>query len=317
MRLLAGDFLNLCKNPSSACEIALQPLRRFDFDAAILFSDILVVPDAMGLGLYFDSNMGPKFHKVIRSKSDVDDLTVLRPETDLGYVMRTITHINRALNNSVPLIGFSGSPWTLACYMVEGGSSKDFRYLKEMMYTQPDTLHQLLELLSNSIANYLICQINYGVHVVQIFDTWGGILSEPCYKSFSLRYITQIIKTIRLHFKNSHIPIIVFTKNGGQWLSSIKNTGADAIGIDWTTSMSYAREKMDGKLALQGNMDPSILCAEPSVIRREVERILADFGPNCGHIFNLGHGVQKYTDPSRIKVCVDAVHELSRMYHSR
>ncbi|WOG29297.1 uroporphyrinogen decarboxylase [Endozoicomonas sp. 8E] len=315
LRSRAGDFMSLCMNPEMACEVTLQPLERFDLDAAILFSDILTIPDAMGLGLYFEKGEGPRFKKPIRKATDAEALSVPDPEKDLGYVMDALRTIRSELNGRVPLIGFSGSPWTLATYMVEGGSSKDFRHIKAMMFDQPQVLSQLLDVLADSVTSYLNAQIKAGAQAVQIFDTWGGALSPECYKLFSLKYMEKIVSGLIREHEGRKVPVIMFTKNGGQWLESMAATGADALGLDWTTDISCARRRVGDKVALQGNMDPSVLYASPERIREEVAKILGDFGPGEGHVFNLGHGIHQFVEPDRAKVFVDAVHELSARYH--
>jgi uroporphyrinogen decarboxylase len=314
-RSRAGDFLSLCKNNEFACEVTLQPLERFDLDAAILFSDILTIPDAMGLGLYFEAGEGPKFRKPVRTEADVAALPVPDAETDLGYVMSAVSTIRSALAGRVPLIGFSGSPWTLATYMVEGGTSKDFRMIKRMMMAEPDTLHALLEKLAESVTGYLNAQIRAGAQVVQIFDTWGGVLSARDYQAFSLDYMRRIIAGLIREHDGRPVPVIVFTKNGGQWLETIAGCGADAVGLDWMTDIGQARTRIGHQVALQGNMDPAMLYASPERIRAEVADILARYGKGPGHVFNLGHGIALDVDPERAKVFIDAVHELSAAYH--
>ncbi|NVK41823.1 MAG: uroporphyrinogen decarboxylase [Oceanospirillaceae bacterium] len=316
-RARAGDFLSLCKNRELACEVTLQPLERFDLDAAILFSDILTIPDAMGLGLYFETGEGPRFRKIIRTEADVAALPVPDAARDLDYVMAAVKEIRGALGGRVPLIGFSGSPWTLATYMVEGGSSKDFRHIKQMMYATPDVMHALLDKLAQSVTGYLNEQIRAGAQAVQIFDTWGGVLSGPMYREFSLKYMAQICDGLIREHEGRRVPVILFTKNGGQWLESIADAGADALGLDWTTDIGDARRRVGDRVALQGNMDPSVLYAPPARIRAEVEAILAGFGEGNGHVFNLGHGIHQYADPEHARVFIDAVHELSAGYHSQ
>lgn len=314
-RAQAGDFLSLCKNRELACEVTLQPLERYDLDAAILFSDILTIPDAMGLGLYFEQGEGPKFEKVVRTEKDVDALPVPDAATDLDYVMAAVSEIRGALSGRVPLIGFSGSPWTLATYMVEGGSSKDFRHIKQMMYATPEVMHALLDKLAQSVTGYLNEQIRNGAQAVQIFDTWGGVLSGPMYQEFSLKYMQQIVSGLIREHEGRRVPVILFTKNGGQWLEVMADAGADALGLDWTTNMDDARRRVGDRVALQGNMDPSVLYAPAERIRAEVADILARFGSGNGHVFNLGHGIHQFVDPESAKVFVDAVHELSAQYH--
>lgn len=310
-RARAGDFLALCKNAELACEVTLQPLERFPLDAAILFSDILTVPDAMGLGLYFETGEGPRFHKTVRTQADVDALPIPNVASDLDYVMAAVRTIRSALNGRVPLIGFSGSPWTLSTYMVEGAGSRDFREIKKLMFTSPEVLHGLLEKLAVTVTAYLNEQIRNGAQAVQIFDTWGGVLNTPCYQEFSLRYMQKIVAGLIRHNDGRAVPCILFTKNGGQWIEQIAATGCDAVGLDWTIEIGQARARVGSKVALQGNMDPSILYGTPARIRAEVKRILADFGPNDGHVFNLGHGIALDVDPENAKVFIEAVHELS------
>ena len=315
-RAQAGDFMSLCKNAELACEVTLQPLERFELDAAILFSDILTIPDAMGLGLYFEQGEGPRFRKVVRSEQDVAALPVPDAAVDLDYVMNAVRTIRSALGGRVPLIGFSGSPWTLATYMVEGGSSKDFRTIKRMMYAQPEVLHGLLDKLADSVIDYLNQQILAGAQAVQIFDTWGGVLSTQHYQAFSLDYMKKIVAGLIKEHDGRAVPSILFTKNGGQWLELIADAGTNAAGLDWTIEIGAARERVGDKLALQGNMDPSVLYASPQAIRAEVARILESFGHGDGHVFNLGHGIALDADPDHAKVFVDAVHELSAQYHA-
>lgn len=314
-RAQAGDFLALCKNNELACEVTLQPLERFELDAAILFSDILTIPDAMGLGLYFEQGEGPRFKKPVRTEKDVADLPVPDSATDLDYVMNAVRTIRSALGGRVPLIGFSGSPWTLATYMVEGGSSKDFRTIKRMMYSQPEVLHALLDKLADSVIDYLNQQIKAGAQAVQIFDTWGGVLSTQHYQAFSLAYMEKIVKGLIKENDGRPVPSILFTKNGGQWLEKIAATGCNAAGLDWTIEIGDARARVGDKIALQGNMDPSVLYSSPENIRKEVARILESFGSGDGHVFNLGHGIALDADPGHAKVFVDAVHEFSVQYH--
>ncbi len=314
-RAQAGDFLSLCKNKELACEVTIQPLERYELDAAILFSDILTIPDAMGLGLYFEVGEGPKFKKVIRTEADVAELPVPESARDLDYVMDAVKTIRRELNGRVPLIGFSGSPWTLATYMVEGGSSKDFRHIKQMMYATPEVLHELLNKLAQSVTDYLNQQILSGAQAVQIFDTWGGALSGPMYQEFSLKYMQQIVSGLIREHEGRKVPVIMFTKNGGQWLETMAEAGADALGLDWTTNIDDARARVGDKVALQGNMDPSVLYGTPERIRAEVADILARYGNGSGHVFNLGHGIHQFVDPAQPKIFVDAVHELSAQYH--
>lgn len=314
-RQQAGSFLDLCKNAELACEVTLQPLRRYPMDAAILFSDILTVPDALGLGLYFEEGEGPKFRKTVRSEKDLAELNAIKAEDDLGYVMNAVSTIRRELNGSVPLIGFSGSPWTLATYMVEGGSSKDFANVKGMAYDKPELMHQLLSLLADAVADYLIAQVNAGAQALQIFDTWGGSLSAAGYKEFSLKYMQRVISRLPAEADGRKVPVIVFTKGGGQWLSAIAGCGAQAVGLDWTTDIGRARKLIGDRVALQGNMDPSMLFASPQRIREEVESILSGYGHGSGHVFNLGHGITPGVNPDNVTAFVDAVQELSPQFH--
>ena len=311
----AGDFMALCKTPELACTVTLQPLQRYAFDAAILFSDILTIPDAMGLGLYFTAGEGPRFEHPVRSAADVSALGVPDPEQELRYVMDAVRLIRKELAGSVPLIGFAGSPWTLATYMVEGGSSKEFAYSKTMMFDQPQLMHQLLDLLARSVTQYLNAQVAAGAQALMIFDTWGGALTPRDYREFSLRYMTQIVHGLQREHEGRRVPVILFTKNGGQWLEVIADSGCDALGIDWTTDLNDARARVGHKVALQGNMDPSILYASPERIRAEVATILESYGKGEGLVFNLGHGIHQGVDPEKVAVLVDAVHELSQSYH--
>lgn len=314
-RSRAGDFMSLCKNTGLACEVTLQPLERYELDAAILFSDILTIPDAMGQGLYFETGEGPKFKKTVRSQADVDALITPNIHSDLDYVVNAVSTIRRELNGRVPLIGFSGSPWTLATYMIEGGSSKDFREAKKLMYCQPEVLHNLLAKLADTVIDYLNAQIEAGAQAVQIFDTWGGVLSSPGYQAFSLNYMQRIVNGLKRESEGRKVPVILFTKNGGQWLESIADTGADALGLDWTTDIGLARQRVGDRVALQGNMDPGILLSTPARIRAEVDDILSRFGEGTGHVFNLGHGITPDVDPENARAFIDAVHELSAKYH--
>ncbi|ENV63503.1 uroporphyrinogen decarboxylase [Acinetobacter junii] len=316
-RSQAGDFLSLCKNTEFACEVTLQPLRRYELDAAILFSDILTVPDALGLGLYFETGEGPKFHKTVRTEQDVANLPKLNSKSDLAYVMNAVSTIRSALGGQVPLIGFSGSPWTLATYMVEGGSSKEFRFTKNMMYAQPEVLHALLDHLADSVIDYLNAQIDAGAQAIQIFDSWGGALAHREYVEFSLNYMTKIIAGLQREKDGRRIPIIVFTKGGGQWLETMLTTGADAFGLDWTTPLYTAREIVNGRAALQGNLDPAVLYGSAVSIEKSVKAMLDDAyknGEKTGYIANLGHGITQWVDPAQPKIFVDTVHEYSQKY---
>lgn len=316
-RSQAGDFLSLCKNTEFACEVTLQPLRRYHLDAAILFSDILTVPDALGLGLYFETGEGPKFHKTVRTEQDVANLPKLNSKSDLAYVMNAVSTIRSALGGQVPLIGFSGSPWTLATYMVEGGSSKEFRFTKNMMYAQPEVLHALLDHLADSVIDYLNAQIDAGAQAIQIFDSWGGALAHREYVEFSLNYMTKIIAGLQREKDGRRIPIIVFTKGGGQWLETMLTTGSDAFGLDWTTPLYTAREVVNGRAALQGNLDPAVLYGSAASIEKSVKAMLDDAyknGEKTGYIANLGHGITQWVDPAQPKIFVDTVHAYSQKY---
>ncbi|XXK27551.1 uroporphyrinogen decarboxylase [Arenicellales bacterium nBUS_45] len=307
----AGDFLTLCKTPELACEVTMQPLARFDLDAAILFSDILTIPDAMGLGLSLHEGEGPRFARPINSKADVDSLGVPDPEDDLGYVLEAVRVIRHELADRMPLIGFSGSPWTLATYMVEGRSTRDFAKIKNMIYREAPAAQKLLGLLSQSVGLYLKAQARAGAQVLMVFDTWGGVLGHAEYREFSLDPMAQVLSELQSDPIASKVPTIVFTKGGGQWLPQIASIGCDAIGCDWTTSLAQARLAVKDQVALQGNLDPAILYASPERIRSAVAEVLADFGSGPGHVFNLGHGVTPGVNPDHVKVLVDAVHELS------
>ena len=312
----AGSFMKLCTTPELACEVTLQPLKRFPLDAAILFSDILTIPDAMGLGLHFSDGEGPQFRNPVRTAADVKNLAVPDPEGNLRYVMDAVRLIRRELDGKVPLIGFAGSPWTLATYMVEGGSSKDFALIKKMMYDQPALMHELLAVNTRAVTEYLNAQIAAGVQAVMVFDTWGGALSARDYKEFSLRYMQEIVTGLTREAEGRKLPVILFTKGGGQWLEAMADSGCDALGVDWTTDLKNARARVGMRVALQGNMDPSVLYAGPARIRAEVETVLESFGAGNGHVFNLGHGIHTGIDPEHVAVLVDAVHSASRRYHA-
>jgi uroporphyrinogen decarboxylase len=311
----AGSFMDLCTNPELACEVTLQPIDRFPLDAAILFSDILTIPDAMGLGLYFEEGEGPRFHKPVRTAADVEALGTPDPETELRYVIDAVRLIRRELTGRVPLIGFSGSPWTLATYMIEGGSTKSFSHSKGMLYNEPALLHRLLTKLADAVIDYLNAQIAAGAQAVMIFDTWGGVLTPGDYANFSLKYMTRIVAGLTRELDGNRIPVILFTKGGCQWLELMADTGADALGIDWSTDLALARKRVGDRVALQGNLDPAVLYAAPAVIRERVADVLAQFGAGSGHVFNLGHGITPDVDPEHAGVLVEAVHELSRPYH--
>jgi len=313
-RARAGSFLGLAKNPDYATEVTLQPIDRYPLDASILFSDILTVPDAMGLGLYFADGEGPKFERPLRTEADVLALRV--PEMDsLDYVFKAVTSIRLALDGRVPLIGFSGSPWTLACYMVEGQGSREFHTIKKMLYARPDLMHRILEINATAVAQYLNAQIDAGAQAVMIFDSWGGALADGAYQEFSLKYMQQVVSQLQREKDGVRIPAIVFTKGGGIWLDEMANIGADALGLDWTTNLGRARALVGDRVALQGNLDPAILFAEPDQIRAEVERSLTAYGApsaGSGHVFNLGHGISQFTPPESVSAMVEAVHSFSR-----
>jgi len=315
-RQKAGDFLTLCKTPELACEVTLQPLDRFPLDAAILFSDILTIPDAMGLGLYFTEGEGPKFKNTIRCEADLKKIGIPDPEDDLGYVMDAVRLIRQELGGRVPLIGFSGSPWTLATYMVEGGSAKVFANTKAMMFDRPDLMHQLLDKLSQSVASYLNAQISAGAQSVMIFDTWGGSLNTQNYREFSLQYMKKIVSQLTRENDGRRVPVVLFTKGGAQWLEDIADSGCDAVGLDWTIELKDARARIGDRVALQGNMDPCVLYASPERIRQEVAHILESYGHGNGHVFNLGHGIHPTINPDHTAALVEAVHELSKPYHN-
>lgn len=314
-RAKAGDFMSLCKNTELACEVTMQPLRRYPIDAAILFSDILTIPDAMGLGLYFETGEGPKFKHPVRTAKQIEALEVTNTPEQLSYVTDAVTMIRKELNGSVPLIGFSGSPWTLATYMIEGGSSKDYRRAKGLLYDQPELAHILLDKLSDSVAEYLNAQIDAGAQAVQIFDSWGGALSHSAYIEFSLKPMMKVIAKLKRENEGRKVPVIMFTKGGGQWLPAMAESGADALGLDWTTDISIARQLVGDKVGLQGNMDPSVLYASEAAIRMEVARILELYGKGSGHVFNLGHGITPDVKPEHAGAFFNAVAELSGKYH--
>jgi len=310
-RACAGSFLNLCKSPELATEVTLQPLERFPLDAAILFSDILTVPDAMGLGLYFADGEGPKFERPLRDEADIKKLTVPDVGTELAYVFDAVSSIRRALDGRVPLIGFSGSPFTLACYMIEGGGSDTFSRVKTMLYDRPDLLHHILDINAKTVADYLNAQIEAGAQTVMIFDTWGGALAAGKYQEFSLAYMQAVISQLKRENEGRRVPVIVFTKGGGLWLEEIAGIGCDAVGLDWTVDLGDARRRVGHKVALQGNFDPNALFANPAAIETEVARLLKQYGGGSGHVFNLGHGISQFTNPDHVTALVDAVHRLS------
>jgi len=314
-RARAGDFLALCKTPAAATEVTLQPLERFPLDAAILFSDILTIPDAMGLGLSFVEGEGPRLARPVRDEAAIARLAPPRPEAELRYVVDAVREIRRALASRVPLIGFAGSPFTLACYMIEGGASADFALVKKMLYQRPDLLHRVLDVNARGVADCLNAQIEAGAQAVMLFDTWGGTLAHAAYVEFSLAYIRRVIASLAREAGGERVPSIVFTKGGGPWLEQIATCGCDAIGVDWTVSLGAARARVGGRVALQGNLDPLVLLTDPDTVQREAERTLADFGDATGHVFNLGHGIVPSTPPGNVKALVQAVHAASRRDH--
>jgi uroporphyrinogen decarboxylase len=317
-RARAGSFLGLAKNPDYATEVTLQPIDRYPLDASILFSDILTVPDAMGLGLYFEDGEGPKFERTVRTEEDVARLQV--PDmASLQYVFDAVTQIRTALNGRVPLIGFSGSPWTLACYMVEGGGSREFHTIKKMLYARPDLMHRILDVTAQAVTQYLNAQIDAGAQAVMIFDSWGGALADGAYQAFSLAYMRKILAGLQREKDGVKIPAIVFTKGGGLWLDEMADIGADALGLDWTVNLGRARALVGDRVALQGNLDPAVLMAGPEQVRAEVEKALASYGnPSSGHghVFNLGHGISQFTPPESVTAMVEAVHSFSRQQRS-
>lgn len=314
-RAKAGSFMQLCKSPELACEVTLQPLERYPLDAAILFSDILTVPDAMGLGLFFEGGEGPRFERTIQSMADVTALADPDPEQELRYVMDAVRTIRRELGGRVPLIGFAGSPWTVATYMVEGGTSKNFSKIKGMLYDQPALLHALLERVTRTTLAYLNAQVAAGAQAVMVFDTWGSILTPRTYLSFSLQYMQRIVDGVTRQAEGRKVPVVLFTKGGGPWLEAMAATGCDALGVDWTTDLAEARAKVGDRVALQGNLDPAVLYASPEVIREEVRQVLDSFGHGSGHVFNLGHGIHPEVKPEHAGAMIDAVVELSPAYH--
>ncbi|WP_018946787.1 uroporphyrinogen decarboxylase [Thioalkalivibrio sp. AKL17] len=306
-RAQAGSFMSLCQNPELACEVTMQPLRRFPLDAAILFSDILTIPDAMGLGLYFETGEGPKFRDPVRSPEAIERLPVPDPEDSLGYVTDAVRLIRRELNGQVPLIGFAGSPWTLATYMVEGGSSRDFAETKRLLYGDPQAMHALLQKVADAVTEYLNAQIRAGAQAVMVFDTWGGALTPRSYREFSLAYMQRIVDGLIRENEGRRVPVTLFTKGGGAWLEAQAATGADGLGLDWTTEIGEAAQRVGDRVALQGNLDPSVLYAPEAVVREETRRVLDGFGRDTGHVFNLGHGVHPAIDPDRVAAMVDTV----------
>ena len=328
-RKRAGSFLQLCKSPTMACEVTLQPLERFPLDAAILFSDILTVPDAMGLGLYFAEGEGPRFERPLRDEAAIRALHAPDPHGELRYVVDAVSEIRRALDGRVPLIGFSGSPWTLACYMVEGAGSDDYRLVKTMMYARPDLMHHMLAINADAVAAYLNAQIDAGAQAVMIFDSWGGVLADGAFQQFSLAYTARVLAQLRRRHDGAVIPRIVFTKGGGLWLPEMGRLDCEVLGLDWTVNLGQARRMVGGAVggpgkALQGNIDPNVLFAQPEQIQAEVRRVLESFGPphqavagdpdqtGPTHVFNLGHGISQHTPPENVAALVDAVHAVSR-----
>lgn len=316
VRAQAGDFMSLCRNPDLACEVTLQPLRRYDLDAAILFSDILTVPDAMGLGLYFVAGEGPKFRNPVRTANAIRNLRIPDVEKELSYVFDAMRTVRRELNGDVPLIGFAGSPFTVGTYMVEGGSSRSFSTIKGLAAEAPDVLDELMNTIANTTIEYLNGQIDAGAQAVQIFDTWGATLEPDDFRRFSLASMQKIIDGLTRERDGRKVPVILFTKGAGALLADLADTGCDALGVDWTTDLATAREYVGDKVALQGNLDPAVLRESPDAIRQGVAATLASFGAGPGHIFNLGHGITPDIDPDHLGVLIDAVKELSPAYHA-
>lgn len=315
IRSEAGSFMKLCTNPELACEVTLQPLRRFKLDAAILFSDILTIPDAMGLGLYFAEGEGPKFNSIIESIDDVKSLKRPDPLTSLAYVMDAVSLIRKELNGDVPLIGFSGSPWTLATYMVEGGSSKAFAKIKAMIYGEPETAHLLLDKLADAVIDYLNAQIESGAQAVQIFDTWGGVLAPNLFREFSLHYLEKIVAGLHRSYDGNTVPVVLFCKGCNSHLETIADTGCDGMGVDWTISLAEARARVGDRVALQGNLDPAIMLTNPAIIEKQVQETLASFGKGSGHVFNLGHGITPEVDPHHMTVLTECLQKFSPSWH--
>jgi uroporphyrinogen decarboxylase len=312
----AGSFLALCTTPELACEVTLQPLARFRLDAAILFSDILTIPHAMNLGLEFESGEGPRIARPVQTAADIARLGVPDPEDELRYVMDAVRLVRRELGGRVPLIGFAGSPWTVATYMVEGGTSKTFAAIKGLLYGEPRELRRLLAILADATGSYLNAQIAAGAQAVMLFDTWGGVLTPSTYREFSLEYMNRIVADLAREHDGRRVPVILFTKGGGAWLEDMVASGCDALGVDWTTDLSDARRVCGDRVALQGNLDPGVLRAAPAQIRDRVAQVLASYGAGHGHVFNLGHGIHPDVPPESALAMVEAVHELSPPYHS-
>jgi uroporphyrinogen decarboxylase len=314
-RKKAGSFLDLCKNKDFATEVTMQPLERYpNLDAAILFSDILTIPDAMGLGLYFEEGEGPKFKNPLQDENEIQKLDIPNIEEELAYVFNAVSSIKKALNNRIPLIGFSGSPWTLATYMVEGQGGTNFLKIKEMLYSRSDLINHILKINTEAVTKYLACQIDAGADVVMIFDSWGGALAHNEYEIYSLNYMKVIISNLNL-LGYQNIPKILFTKGGGQWLKSQANSGANALGVDWQTQLGAARKLINDKVVLQGNLDPSILLSNPKEIEKAVKIVLDDYGKGEGHIFNLGHGITQFTPPENLQALLETVRNYSPKYH--
>jgi len=307
----AGSFVNLCKTPELACEVTLQPIARFPLDAAILFSDILTIPDAMGLGLSVNEGEGPRLARPLRTRADIDSLGVPDPEGELRYVMDAVRLIRRELHDRVPLIGFAGSPWTLACYMIEGAGSSSFSRPKALAWDDPQTMHKLLDIVARAVARYLAAQAAAGAQALMVFDTWGGLLPPDLFREFSLRYMAQIAQMLKSDNVARDVPLVLFSKGANSHLEALADTGCAALGLDWTISLAEARARVGARVALQGNVDPGVLLASPNAIRAEVKKALDSFGPHPGHVFNLGHGITPDVNPDNLAVLVNAVHELS------
>lgn len=311
-RAEAGDFLTLCKTPELACEVTLQPLRRFELDAAIIFSDILTIPDAMGLGLSLNEGVGPRFERPLRCQNDIDQLPELDIESQLGYVGEAIRLVRSEIEGKTPLIGFTGSPWTLATYMVEGGGSKEFQHVKGMMHQDQDLMHKLLRKITDAVIGYLKMQVKAGAQALMVFDTWGGVLSTPAYYAFSLDYMREIVATLKADETTASTPVTLFTKGGALWLEAIADTGCDGVGLDWTITLDSARKRIGDQVTLQGNMDPTVLYASADRVEQEARRLIDEFGSYDGHIFNLGHGIHPGIDPENVQTLVETVHNASR-----
>ena len=314
-RARAGNFLALCKNPDLATEVTLQPLARYALDAAIVFSDILTIPDAMGLGLYFAEGEGPRFERPLREEWEIRDLAAPDPAAQLRYVLDTVSQVRRALSGSVPLIGFSGSPFTLACYMIEGRGGTDFATVKKMLYGRPDLLHRILAVNATAVTAYLNAQIEAGAQAVMVFDTWGGILTQAAYREFSLQYMSAIVDGLKREHDGERVPTIVFTKGAGTWLEHIAAIGCDAVGLDWSVDIGAAKARIGHQVAVQGNLDPAVLLADPATVQREAAAVLASFGSGNGHVFNLGHGISQHTPPENVTALVETVRTASPQYH--